>query len=120
MLQRWAGWGGASYGAPLDHASAVCNTPASTEVINDIEVTQVNLNKSNSSQTELSIKLKSAKNFIAFVTKPAVLRQRLSNIPNSYQVIPQIRDGSPRAAIFSSGHIKIHKVTALTLSLIHI
>ena len=48
------------------------------------------------------------------MTEPAVIRQRLSNLPKTYQVIPQIREGSPRAAIYSSGHIKIHEISSLT------
>ena len=95
--------------APLD---AVESCPA-PQLIDQIKVLQVNLNKSNAAQLELSIPLRKERDFICLITEPATIRNRLAGIPKSYNVIPEARENSPRAAIYTSKTVQIHKIASL-------
>ena len=79
--------------------------------IRKISILQINLNKAGAAQRELTLELKRENAFIALVTEPFCLRQKLSGIPKHYNTIPVERGGHPRCAIFSSPTIKLHEVT---------
>ena len=106
-----AGAGGGCLWAPLDLDKGPTKHSAASN--QTIKVTQVNLNKSNTAQLELTIQLKKTDIFLCLVTEPAVLRKKLSCIPSHYTVLPSERGNSPRAAIFSSKTVPIYEVTSL-------
>ena len=63
---------------------------------------------------ELTINLRKETDFICMITEPSVIRHRLSGIPRHYNSIPAIKDGSPRAAIFTSPSIPIQEISNLS------
>ena len=63
---------------------------------------------------ELTIALRKEENFIAMVTEPSVIRNRLSGIPKHYNSLPTIKDNKPRAAIFTSKSIPIQEISNLS------
>ena len=63
---------------------------------------------------ELTINLRKDVDFICMVTKPSVIRHRLSGIPRHYNSIPSQKDNSPRAAIFTSPSIPIQEISNLS------
>ena len=111
MLATVSGGVVAGAGAPLDVVAGAGGQKAVEGT--SIQVIQVNLNKSNAAQLELTIKLKRSNNFLCLVTEPAVLRKSLSCLPKHYNVLPSERGNSPRAAIFSSQSVPIHEITSL-------
>ena len=62
---------------------------------------------------ELTIGLRKSTHFICMITEPSVLKHRLSGIPRHYNAIPNLRDNSPRAAIFTSQSIPIQEISSL-------
>ena len=104
-----------TFGAPLDHSSAhTADIRHKTSELNkEIKVIQINLNKSNSAQLELTHQVKNNKSFICMVTEPATIRKKLSGIPKNYNVLPSDRDNAPRAAIFTSKTVPITEITNL-------
>ena len=88
--------------------------PESLNQSKNINVLQVNLNKSNSAMQELAIRLRKEINIICMITEPSVVRHRLSGIPRHYNSIPTLKDNSPRAAIFTSPSIPIQEISNLS------
>ena len=62
---------------------------------------------------ELTIKLRKETDFICTITEPSVIKHRLSSIPGNYNCIPEYRENSPRAAIFTSKSIGIQEISNL-------
>ena len=63
---------------------------------------------------ELTISLRKETDFICLVTEPSVIRHRLSGIPKHYNCIPDIKNNSPRAAIYTSPSIPIQEISNLS------
>ena len=104
---------GCGYGCPGWCPLAAMESCPAPQVINRVRVLQVNLNKSNSAQLELSVQLRKERDFICLLTEPATIRNRLSGIPKSYNVLPEDRSNSPRAAIYTSKTVEIHEIASL-------
>ena len=73
----------------------------------------MNLNKAAAAQHELVVELRNTEHFIALISEPYCFRQKLSGIPSTYNVLPCVREGHPRCAIFSSKSIEIHELAQL-------
>lgn len=107
MQQGWA---------PLDLAGDPVSTNKRVNKIKrcneTISVIQINLNKSNHAQLELTHTLKKTKHFICVVSEPDVIKNKLSSIPTQNNVLPTERTSAPRATIFTSKTIPIYEITS--------
>ena len=81
--------------------------------LREIKVKQINLNKAHPAQVELLNKLNKLTSYIALVTEPFCYKQKLSLPPKHATVIPNRREGHPRAAIFCSKNIIISELDHL-------
>ena len=81
--------------------------------IKEIKVIQINLNKAHAAHVELLNKINKTNSYIAFVTEPFCYKQKLSIPPKNSTIIPNKRDGHPRAAIFCSKNLILSELDHL-------
>ena len=79
-----------------------------------IKFLQLNLNISEAAQINLLHKVNKLENYIALVTEPRCIAQKLTLVPRDATVAPTVREGSPRAAIFAAKHLLLTEITELS------